>query len=176
MGATTFENRGKGRSAQAVFSHLRDDARYEHGNGGYTGSIAEKSDFQEVGLPPEKELHGYIDELIDDGNKFADKWGPAGCICIKPPEPIKPLTQKEAERLAIEKFGSTATIEVKRTGGKSVASLKVVSKNGGWGMNESVPGGWRNTQKTVQAADANTARGALFAEDGEYVFFGWASD
>jgi len=173
MGAQTFENHGKGRSAKEVFLRIREESQYEHGHGGYTGTIAEKGSFKEVQLPEGRELGSFMDELLE--SRFSDKWGDAGCICIKPPEPIKPLNPAEAERLAKEKFGSTATVEVKRSGGEAVAQLFTVSKGGGMGVNVPVPGGYKNAKKTVNAPTADEARGALFAEDGEWVFFGWAS-
>ena len=45
MGATTFFNIGKGATAQEVFDRLHQQALYQHGHGGYTGTIAEKSTY-----------------------------------------------------------------------------------------------------------------------------------
>lgn len=45
MGASTFITSGQGRDAQQAFSRAVDDALYAYGHDGYTGSIAEKTDF-----------------------------------------------------------------------------------------------------------------------------------
>lgn len=45
MGANTFIHIAEGRTADEAFDRARDDARYEHGHGGYSGSIAEKDRF-----------------------------------------------------------------------------------------------------------------------------------
>lgn len=45
MGASTFYSKAKGKDAAEAFRHAVDAARYEHGHGGYTGTVAEKSDF-----------------------------------------------------------------------------------------------------------------------------------
>jgi len=45
MGANDFMNMVSARSAEEAFHLARENAQYEHGHGGYTGTIAEKSDF-----------------------------------------------------------------------------------------------------------------------------------
>ena len=45
MGANTFYIVTKGKNAAEAFRKAADDARYEHGHGGYTGTIAEKYEF-----------------------------------------------------------------------------------------------------------------------------------
>lgn len=52
MGACDFETRGFGKTAQDAFNEAVDRARYEHGHGGYTGTIAEKSEFVELRKKP----------------------------------------------------------------------------------------------------------------------------
>lgn len=86
MGAERFCVEARGKTAQEAFSESVREARYEHGNRGYTGTIAEKSSFAEVALPftPDNSAEGrkvvlnYVNDLCSD--KFADKWGPAGCV------------------------------------------------------------------------------------------------
>jgi hypothetical protein len=81
MGATTFQDVGEGRTAKEAFNRLVEDARYENGAGGYTGTIAEKHSFVTIVCPEGKDPFAYADQLIDDGDRRVDdKWGPAGCI------------------------------------------------------------------------------------------------
>lgn len=85
MGAETFIERARGKTAQAAFEAVSEQAAYEHGHGGYTGTIAEKSSFVMIQLPEGKDAEEYAEELIDDDDeRISDKWGPAGCIQIGP--------------------------------------------------------------------------------------------
>ena len=81
MGADVFMITATGVSARDAFTNARQEALYDYGHRGYTGSIAEKHDFSVIplkeGLAPRK----YADELIDDCDPRIDnKWGPAGCF------------------------------------------------------------------------------------------------
>lgn len=81
MGAEYFSVVHEGENAKQAFEDARDEARYEYGHSGYTGTIAEKEKFSmatssEMNL---KDAEDLAYQLSEDG-KFADKWGPAGCI------------------------------------------------------------------------------------------------
>lgn len=87
MGATTFSVRSVGDNAKDAFQKAVENARYESGNGGYTGTIAEKRSFVLINMPTKptsfRDVYTYADQLIDNGDKrIDDKWGPAGCIYI----------------------------------------------------------------------------------------------
>jgi hypothetical protein len=84
MGATTFFTRAKGKTARQAFVQACADARYMHGHGGYTGTIAEKRDFVIIATRNDKrDAFGMAEELIDECDpRIDDKWGPAGCIQI----------------------------------------------------------------------------------------------
>lgn len=86
MGACTFGTVARGATASDAFNTAVDEARYEYGHGGYTGTIAEKDSFKIVKLSKEvikdKTLFdAKIDELLDE--EFDDKWGPAGCVQLE---------------------------------------------------------------------------------------------
>lgn len=84
MGGTTFTDTGRGATAQEAFTNACSEAQYEHGHGGYTGTIAEKHDFIEIPLPEGKDPFQFADELIEnDDPRVRDKWGPAGCVKVK---------------------------------------------------------------------------------------------
>lgn len=92
MGAYEFENRVKADSAQEAFRKATDQARFEHGHGGYTGTIAEKSEFRLMTPPDGMSPAEYVRQLGDQScempvdpritgfNPYDDKWGPAGCV------------------------------------------------------------------------------------------------
>ena len=97
MGADTFFVRVPGAfSLNQAFDKAVGNARYEHGHGGYTGTIAEKINVVEITPPPGVEARAYARALVegeraDDMPKYKfgadsaaidNKWGPAGAIKI----------------------------------------------------------------------------------------------
>tara|TARA_Y100000310_G_C20185342_1_gene580025 strand:- start:34 stop:324 length:291 start_codon:yes stop_codon:yes gene_type:complete len=83
MGAEVFVTESIGANANEAFNNARNDALYQYGHNGYSGSIAEKYSFVMIKLPPEHNVHRFIDSLIDEDDfRIDDKWGPAGCIKI----------------------------------------------------------------------------------------------
>lgn len=87
MGAREFMVRGKGKTAEEAFSAAVDRARYMHGHGGYTGTIAEKDEFRMVRVPEGVEPKDYAKSLMygeeHEDHWCQDKWGPAACIKIE---------------------------------------------------------------------------------------------
>jgi hypothetical protein len=70
MGAQTFCERVKGASAKKAFRDAVDQAKYDHGHSGYSGTIAEKDSFVMITCPDGIKPERYADQLLDD----------AGCI------------------------------------------------------------------------------------------------
>ena len=87
MGATTFMTHAKGKTAKEAFLAAREEACYERGHGGYTGTIAEKDRFTMIQVPGDAHPAEYAGKLIDDrDSRVDDKWGPAGCIQLSKDE------------------------------------------------------------------------------------------
>lgn len=94
MGASTFITTAKGRTAREAFVAAKTEARYEHGHGGYTGTIAEKDRYVMITMPAGftegtredkliEDAYDYAEQLLDsDDKRISDKWGPAGCIKV----------------------------------------------------------------------------------------------
>lgn len=81
MGACDFWTKARGSSAKEAFDKATADARYEHGHGGYTGTIAEKDSFVTIEVPPGLDPQEYAEKLFREGDpRIDDKWGPAGCV------------------------------------------------------------------------------------------------
>jgi len=91
MGGSTFMVRSTGKNAKEAFRSAVQDALYESGHGGYTGTIAEKDSFVMIDLPSDidksdakvyrSNVYDFCRELIDNSDpRIDDKWGPAGCI------------------------------------------------------------------------------------------------
>lgn len=82
MGASDFYTMSFGRDVREAFGKAIEEARWESGHGGYTGTIAEKDSYRII---PESEVKGknrirYAEKLVDP--RIRDKWGPAGAIRI----------------------------------------------------------------------------------------------
>lgn len=83
MGAVTFINHASGATAEAAFDSAVQQAQWDHGHAGYSGTIAEKNSFVLIDLPEEyrQRPEDYAEKLIsDDDPRVDDKWGPAGCL------------------------------------------------------------------------------------------------
>lgn len=70
-----------GITAKQAFKEAQEEARYDYGHRGYTGTIAEKMKFVEMpmieGKTAEEAAWHYINEFDP---RIDDKWGPAGCV------------------------------------------------------------------------------------------------
>jgi len=83
MGASDFMVRSNGSTAREAFQSAVEDAQYEYGHGGYSGTIAEKRSFKEITVPKDEDPAGFANDLMDeDDDRVCDKWGPAGCVKV----------------------------------------------------------------------------------------------
>lgn len=83
MGAEQFIEESDGKTAKEAFFKAVEQALYDYGHRGYTGTIAEKDSFVMIPLPTSdcRSPRAYAQKLIDEGDaRIDDKWGPAGCI------------------------------------------------------------------------------------------------
>jgi len=67
MAATDFQTTAKGATAAAAFNRAVADARHEYGHGGYTGTIAEKTSFIEIPVPPGVDPSNLVSWILYDG-------------------------------------------------------------------------------------------------------------
>lgn len=92
MGASQFTNVGRGTSAREAFNSLVEDARYDYGHAGYTGTIAEKSTYKMASsqiFADKASAYEFVNECMEDDNHFSsDKWGPAAYVSFKKGEEI----------------------------------------------------------------------------------------
>ncbi|KKN43911.1 hypothetical protein LCGC14_0698600 [marine sediment metagenome] len=107
MGAEQFESQCIAETAEDAFNRCVSQALYDYGHAGYTGTIAEKSDYTEVRVPEGLDLDTFLKwsaelEWGDVKDKipphhmaaveraaaiYDDKWGPALCVQDPPTEP-----------------------------------------------------------------------------------------
>ncbi len=188
MGGEQFGVKREAWSAEEAFRAAVEEAFYEHGHGGYTGTIAEKTDFR-VRTPPKlvlDELHERrkmlantalgreqsIDLALPAWREWSEglceeneNWGPAECVVLREPETPRRLTKAQARKLAREVFGESAGLEMERTRGVVRARVRI----------ESSVRAPRAIAVSAEGKDAAEAYGKLFAKKGLYLFFGWAS-
>ena len=172
MGAMTFEDLARGKSAKLAFSAAVEQAAYEHGHGGYTGTLAEKHQFEIV--EPTREIDQSNLEsdalaLAEEMRKAGygdDKWGPAMCLVVKEPVIVKEATRAAVVKKLREKWKvpDVSLITTRRKG--RVTATATIPPSGGYSITRVLFG---------EGASAAEAYGDLISEDGLYVFFGWAS-
>ena len=83
MGACDFDCDARGKTAREAFRSAVEQAQYDYGHAGYTGTIAEKDQFVEIPVPEGKTANEFVAELMrDNDSRINDKWGPAGCVKV----------------------------------------------------------------------------------------------
>jgi hypothetical protein len=84
MGATEFFTYAEGINVKAAFVAAKQEAEYESGNSGYTGTIAEKDDFKSASenvFPDKYAADDFAYQKINDDNHWCnDKYKPAAYI------------------------------------------------------------------------------------------------
>lgn len=81
MGATDFFCTVTAANAKKAFEKAKQDAKHEHGHGGYTGTIAEKHEFVVLRVPAGTDPKDFVNKVCDDeSHGYEDKWGPALCV------------------------------------------------------------------------------------------------
>ena len=104
MAAQEFEHAAKGKTMAEAFNTAVEEAAYDYGHAGYTGTIAEKMGFVNFGeLPPTLTVSELLDWIYNDcwtegdgpipldlrdkagaiNDTFSDKWGPACGFKVK---------------------------------------------------------------------------------------------
>jgi hypothetical protein len=90
MGGNSFYTRKSAKTAEVAFKALVEEARHEHGHGGYTGSIAEKFDFLMVELLSGETPAACVLRCVNDECHWSnEKWEAAACIDTGP-DPKEP--------------------------------------------------------------------------------------
>jgi hypothetical protein len=84
MGSSNFYHVSSANDAKQAFTKARDEALYDHGHSGYSGTIAEKGKFVIIPVPQGTNPYDYANKLMEeDDPRISDKWGPAGCIEVE---------------------------------------------------------------------------------------------
>jgi hypothetical protein len=70
-----------GESPARAFDAGTHAAKLAFGNGGFTGSLADKGDFVVIRCPKHQDPRAYAESLLESNDpRIADMWSPAGMI------------------------------------------------------------------------------------------------
>ncbi len=90
MGAKEFRNSQSAATAEEAFRLLVEEAKYNHGHAGYTGTIAEKRSFRMERPRCDETPRECVTRCAKDVDHWShDKWGPAACVDAGP-DPQRP--------------------------------------------------------------------------------------
>ena len=70
---------------EKAFRAAVDEALWDHGHSGYTGTMAEKHDWKWIMVPDGKDWKEHAEDVYQY-DELSDKWGPAGCIEMQEPD------------------------------------------------------------------------------------------
>jgi hypothetical protein len=86
MGAAGFDNVVWINNIDTAFRKIVEEAEYDHGHSGYTGTIAEKTHYEIRSKHVFKSVESAEDyATVDLNDNDHDKWGPAWAIRIEDP-------------------------------------------------------------------------------------------
>lgn len=178
MGAGTFITEADGSDLAIAFQAAREAAAYEHGHGGYTGTLAEKDDVVVIEATPLNPNAAYAlaTRLINEGDpRVDDKWGPAGAIAVNRDTRevtftgLSAASTEEADLLVAAKVEAYRKRTCRR-GEKIIAASTYAYSTV---ASTSVRGSRHITNATV-VVTIRKAKNAAPTTDG-WVLFGWAS-
>lgn len=139
MGASDFSQYQKGSAVADAFHDAVENARFEHGSGGYSGTLAEKGDYVVLERTPLERSAAYAlaDRLMSaDDPRISDKWGPAGAIpvaaddCFRKRTVTVKLTYRGDHSYEdLQRFVRMEIGKVKRKDGETIGAHKIVGQD-----------------------------------------------
>lgn len=168
MGAYTFCDVVVGDDMASAFDRAVEQAKWEHGRGGYSGTIAEKDSFTKVDLPdlPDTIPPRRFVELAFDGGptEFQMRGSYVDGVLVRPdPIPVPETVQAAAKKvygLIDDKWGPAGACDVTDTDTGRKALDRWLEQEKGTGMFE-------NGKRVGPEPSINGKR--------VFMFFGWAS-
>ena len=181
MGACSFQQSGRGKSASQVFTRLQDAAQREYGDDSYNGTISTVPGFRDITddwKRSKKDLNRFIDEKLDDANKYD-----CFAICTHQPVQNKNKTKSQVEHIV--------------TPGTKKWVLKYVvydfdNQLGSYNTKgDAVKAARAHTEKTLKRTNISmekklekgssevariTYKASSEEKDGQWIFFGYAAE
>ena len=110
MGASEYKRVGKGKTAKAAFDRLVEKAQWEHGHGGYSGTIAEKHSMVEFQRPKGMRRATVIQAINDLGRIMHDDDGNLITAPVQAKYPKLPIAAMS--EVYEDKWGPSLAIEL----------------------------------------------------------------
>ena len=111
MGASEYMNVGKGKTAKVAFDKVAENARWNHGHGGYSGTIAEKYSMVEFQRPKGMRRATVIQAVRDLGRIGFDDDGNPKTAKVQAKYPKLPIAKMF--EIYDDKWGASLGIELK---------------------------------------------------------------
>jgi hypothetical protein len=181
MGACSFENYGRGKSAQQVFARLQDAAQREYGDDIYNGTISTIPGFRDITNEwknSKKDLDSFIHAKLEDARKYD-----CFCICTNPPVENKNKTKSQVEHIVTPGTKKWVLKYVVYTHDNQLGSYNT--------KGDAVKAARAHTEKTQRSTSIVmekklekgnsqvakiTYKQSTTEKDGHYVFFGYAAE
>jgi hypothetical protein len=181
MGACSFENYGRGKSAQDVFARLQERAEREYGDDCYNGTISTVPGFRDITNEwknSRKTQDNFIREKLEDARKYD-----CFAICTHPPVENKNKTKSQVEHIVTPGTKKWVLKYVVYTHDNQLGSYNT--------KGDAVKAARAHTEKTQQSTtitmekklekgNSNVARitykKSTTEKDGQWVFFGYAAE
>lgn len=179
-GGTGFGVYQPGKDVRRAFRDAVDNAQHERGHGGYTGTIAEKSEYKvrrdtpfvwNGRWPMPAEMRDFLDK-DGDGGPCDDKWGPACAVPV-------------SEEKVLAKDDVTVTVEAKDEVEARKKGILLIKATGRIPPKATilveVPDGTKGTTLVSKGARISTwsvkglRKQSLVGEITGWYFYGWAS-
>jgi hypothetical protein len=181
MGACSFQQSGRGKSAQQVFTRLQDQAISEYGHDSYNGTISTVPGFRDITNEWKrsgKDLNRFIHEKLEDGNKYD-----CFCICTNPPVENKNKTKTEVEHIVTPGtkkwvlkyvvYNYDNQLGSYDTKGDAVKAARAYTEKT---LNRTYVSMEKKLEKGSCEVAKITYKTSTTEKDGHYVFFGYAAE
>ena len=181
MGACSFENYGRGRSARAAFTKLQEAAQREYGDDCYNGTISTVHGF--IDLTSEwknskKSLDSFISDRLDNANKYD-----CFCICTHPPVENKNKTKSQVEHIVTKGTKKWVTRYIVFDYDRNIgsyntkgAAVKVARAHTEKYLSPTTVSLVKYLEKGNAQVAKITYKKSTTERDGQWVFFGYAAE
>jgi len=183
MGACQFQNSGRGKSAQQVFTRLQEQAISEYGHDSYNGTISTVPGFHDITddwKRSKKDLNRFIDEKLDDANKY-------DCFAICTHQPVQnknktksqvehivtPGTKKWVLKYVVYDYYNDRQIGSYNTKGDAVKAARAHTEKTQYRTSVSME---KKLEKGSSEVAKITYKTSSEEKDGQWVFFGYAAE
>jgi hypothetical protein len=181
MGACSFENYGRGKSARDVFTKLQNAAEREYGDDCYNGTISTVPGFNDLTnewKSSKKELNRFINDKLENANKYD-----CFCICTNPPVENKNKTKSQVEHIVTPGtkkwvlkyvvYSSGGKLSSYNTKGEAVKAARLHTEKH---LGTTAIHMEKSLEKGNSQVAKITYKQSTTEKDGHYVFFGYAAE